>query len=265
MTTVAIPPVPGTDPPGAPLPPGERGVVPGLLNPRPLATQLPALMQEDDFCVRMTEALDDVVAPAYSVLDCLTAYLDPDLTPPDFLDWLASWVGVEVDENWSVGRRRAFLHRVVDLYRIRGTAAGLREHVESYAGVAPEVLENGGCLWSQTAGTPLPGSADPFVTVRLTVADPAAVSRRTVERIVESARPAHLAASVEILTGSGRVVERTDDRSDGNGSAKNAPGAVDLPGSERIDMAAPGPEAPDGQDVEMGQEPEAPLGKEPSA
>ena len=242
-----------------------RGVVPGLVNPGPLAPRLPSLMQEDEFCVRLTEALDDVVAPVYSVLDCLTAYLDPDLTPTDFLDWLARWVGVEVDENWSVERRRAFLHRIVDLYRIRGTAAGLSAHVESYAGVAPEILENGGCLWSQTAGTPLPGSPDPYVTVRLTVTDPAAVSRRTVERIVESARPAHLAASVEILTGAGRVVERTDDPAAGNGSAKNAPGAVDLPGSERIDMAAPGSEMPDGQDVEKGQEPEAPLGKEPSA
>ena len=43
-----------------------RRDVPGLATPYPLATMLPGVLQEDDFVVRLTTGLDEVLAPAIS-------------------------------------------------------------------------------------------------------------------------------------------------------------------------------------------------------
>ena len=206
MAIVEVQPSRGPEPARAANGEGGRGVVDGLLNPRPFIHELPSLLQEDPFCDRLTRGFDSVVAPIYSALDCWDSYLDADLAPDDFIDWLASWVGVEIDEHWPLERRRRLIKEIVVLYRIRGTSAGLASHVNLYAGVTPEILENGGCLWSQEANTPLPGSADAHLTVRLRVPDPDAINRATIERIVAASRPAHLAVSVEVLTETGRVI-----------------------------------------------------------
>lgn len=227
--------------------PFERGTVAGLTPARTLYDQLPSVLAEDDFCVRLCEALDEVVAPIYSVLDCLPAYLDAQLAPVDFLDWIAGWVGLQVDEHWPTERRRLLVSAAVRLYASRGTAAGLGEHVELYTGAAPEVHDSGGCVWSQTAMSPLPGSPDPYLLVRVEADDPASVDRRTLDRIVDASRPAHVPATVEIRSRSG-VATSTDSLGPGpdDGQTSDALGAVDLPGSERIEMEAPGAdETPD--------------------
>ena len=263
MTVVvdSPPPVPErTQPPGAPV---TRGVVDGLRNPKPISELLPALLQEDDFCVRLTQAFDAVIAPVLASLDCFDSYLATDLTPEDFLDWLATWVGVEVDDHWPIERRRRLVREIAALYRMRGTAAGLSAHVELYTGFAPEILENGGCQWSQTADSPLPGSGDAQLTVRLSVADPGAVNRNAVDRIVAASRPAHLRYTIEVATSQGKVVKAPKAPEAAGGAADDAPGAVDLPGSERIDMAPPGPDAEQVEEVpEPVEEDPEPAGQE---
>jgi phage tail-like protein len=217
-----------------------RGLVDGLPTPRPIGAELPAAFQEDEFCQRMMTAFDDELAPVFTTLDCLDSYLDPQLAPPDFVDWLASWVGVEIDETWTLERRRRLIRDAVVLYRIRGTAAGLAAHISLYAGVAPEIEDSGGCEWSQTAGSPMPGSSRPHLTVRLRVDDAGDIRRSTVSRIVGSSRPAHVPYHLEILAG-GTTVESTDETEPAPAADKAAPGAVDLPGSERIELAPQGP------------------------
>jgi phage tail-like protein len=168
--------------------------------PKPLAATLPSVLQEDDFCVRLTMAFDDALAPILSTLDCLTAYFDPSLAPPDFVDWLAGWVGLEIDETWPMERRRTLVREAIDLYRIRGTTTGLARHVALYAGVQPEINESGGCGWSREPGTPLPGSPVPSLTVHLRLADPSNVDPSVVERIVRSCRPAHIPQDVRVTS-----------------------------------------------------------------
>jgi phage tail-like protein len=202
------------------------------------------VLQEDDFCQRMMAALDDVLAPAFSTLDCIESYLDPWLAPPDFVDWLAGWVGIDIDETWTRERLRDLILNVATLYRIRGTAAGLAAHVRLYTGVTPEIEETGGCEWSQTAESPLPGSPRPHLTVRLRVDDPAGVRRSTVSRIVASSRPAHVPFDLEMLVG-GAPVEPTGEEIAEPESDAHAPGAIDLPGSEHIELA---PQAPPSQE-----------------
>ncbi len=66
-----------------------------------------------------------MLAPVFATLDCLDSYFDSYfdawLTPRDFLDWLAGWVGVVLDENWPLERQRALVGQMVALYGRRGT------------------------------------------------------------------------------------------------------------------------------------------------
>jgi len=90
-----------------------RAAVPGLPTAVPLSAMLPGIFQEDPFTVRFVSGFDDVLAPILSTLDCLPAYFDPSLAPEDFLGWLAGWVGLSLDENWPLERRRDLVARNV--------------------------------------------------------------------------------------------------------------------------------------------------------
>jgi phage tail-like protein len=177
----------------------SRAAVPALINPHPLGGSLPALYQEDEFAQSLTSGLDAVLAPIFSSLDNLEAYLDPGLAPEDFLDWLGGWVGLVVDETWPLDRRRAFISRAHELYRMRGTAKGLAAHVELFSGGQVEIDEPGGTSWSVTTGTAPPGSTGFNVVVRVRVDDPATVDQPRLNALVAAAKPAHLTHRVEVV------------------------------------------------------------------
>ena len=67
---------------------------------------------------------------------------DPYETPAEFLPWLAGWIGFVLDEDWPEGKKRYFLRRAVDYYRIRGTVKGLKLFLSIFVGVEPEIIEN---------------------------------------------------------------------------------------------------------------------------
>lgn len=175
-----------------------RGGVPGLPSPHPLGPTLPALYQDDDFAQGLLAGLDEVLAPVVSTIDNFEAYLDPHLTPDDFLTWLGSWVGIAIDETWSMERRREAVARAAELYRRRGTASGLGEQIEIHTGGTVEIVENGGTAWSIDPGGELPGSPKPLVVVRVTVDDPKAIDPVRLDALVAAAKPAHVEHRVEI-------------------------------------------------------------------
>ncbi len=177
-----------------------RGTIDGLRSPHPLALGLPAVYQEEDpFTIRLTEAFDSVLAPVFSTLDNLSAYFDPSLTPPDFLGWLASWVALELDETWDLGRRRQAVKSGVDLLRRRGTAVGLADELRLATGMEVEVLENGGTAWSLDPGSPMVGTPDPALLVRIVTPDTGRVDLDRVERIISAGKPAHVPHKVEVV------------------------------------------------------------------
>ena len=176
-----------------------RGRVPGLQSPHPLAAALPAVYADDDFAQRFTAALDEVLAPALSSLDNLWAYLDAALAPADFLEWLAGWVGVSLDQNWSLERQRELVARAAGLFARRGTAQALTDELALYTGVAPEVAESGGVTWSRKPGDVPPGRPEPRLTIRVRVPDPAAVDQIRLGKIVAEAKPANVVHTVEVV------------------------------------------------------------------
>ncbi len=176
-----------------------RGHVPGLTSPRPLGASLPGLYQDDPFTQRLTAAFDEVEAGVIQVLDCFAAYLDPALAPEDFLEWLGGWVGVALDETWPLERRRTLVASAVDLYQMRGTAAGLAAHVGIFTGGEVEIAEPGAMTWSHDAGSAVPAGTSPDLFVRVKVPDPAAVPVARLDALVAAAKPAHVAHRVEVV------------------------------------------------------------------
>jgi phage tail-like protein len=179
--------------------PGGRRGVPGLETPHPISSLLPGLYQEDDFARRLTSALDDVLAPVFCALDNLEAYFDPELAPMDFVEWLAGWMALVLDESWPPERKRAFLGQAAELYRWRGTVRGLAGVIAIHTGVQPEIVDSGGTEWSPVPSRGLPPRRGHHVTVRLTVPRGSTIDVNRLDRIVAATKPAHVAHKIELV------------------------------------------------------------------
>ncbi|GAA1284743.1 MULTISPECIES: phage tail protein [Planotetraspora] len=169
-----------------------RGGLSGLGTAFPIGEALPSLYAEDGYTQRLTEALDEVLAPVFTTLDCLDSYLSPELAPEDLLEWLAGWVALSLDEHWTVRQRRAMIARAVTDSRARGTLHGLRDQLRLLTGTDLEVVDTGGCVWSDEPGAPLPGSVANQVLIKAPGLDPDRV-RALAERML----PAHVRVVVD--------------------------------------------------------------------
>jgi len=159
------------------------------------------MFQDDEFALAFTAALDEVLAPAVLAIHTIDAYLDPQLAPRDFLDWLATWVGIELDETWPEPLQRDLVANAVDLYRWRGTKRGLAATIKLYAGVDPEIIDNGGTSFSDTPRGPLPGAKQPSLIVRVHIAEGHYVDEARINDLVTAAKPAYLPHTIEVVRG----------------------------------------------------------------
>jgi phage tail-like protein len=181
----------------------SRHSIADLATPYPIAQLLPSVIQEDEFAVRLTAAFDDVIAPVISVLDCLDSYVDPQLAPDDFVDWLADWVGTPLDDHWDDDIRRRSVLAAVSLHRLRGTVDGLRAVVALATGGAVEIVEPGGVAWAAAPTDDAGGAVDETergLVVRVIVDDPDEVRLHALDELVAASKPAHLPHSIEVLS-----------------------------------------------------------------
>ena len=210
-----------------------------LRSPHPFAETLPGVYREawrdeelrsgkTPFGPRFLRSFDDVLSPVISTLDNFDSYLDVGLTPYDFLQWLGTWVGAEVDESWPEPDRRAFIAKAAELFRRRGTRKGLEEHVQIYTTGKVEVRETGDSSFSVEPEGPLPGTAEPVVVVLVAVDEPSkftAAQRAKLETVIRASKPAHVAHRLEVI---GR----------GKGAAPS-PGATKAAATEAAKAAKP--------------------------
>ncbi|MFJ3580980.1 phage tail protein I [Streptomyces sp. NPDC090127] len=178
-----------------------RAAIPGLPSRHPIGALLPALYADDDLAQRFTAGLDTVLAPVLSTLDNLPAYFDPALTPPDFLHWLATWVGVDLDEEWPEELARTVVARAMELHRWRGTRRGLVERLRLCLGAEAEIVDGGGATWSNTPDSELPPAPAGELLVRAWPTDSRTITAHQVLEVVMSSCPVHLTCRVEILPG----------------------------------------------------------------
>jgi phage tail-like protein len=103
---------------------------------------LPELYEQDELVARFLMLFESFWAPVETQIDNVRYYFNPGTTPDGFLPWLASWLGLELDERMSIERRRQLIRSAVSLYRRRGTRQALQEHLEIYTGGQVQIVEH---------------------------------------------------------------------------------------------------------------------------
>jgi len=142
-------------------------------------------------------------------LDHIHTYFDADLAPEEFLPWLSGWVGLSLRTDWTTAQQRRFLGRIVPLYRLRGTKAGLEEMLRTYTGMGVEIAEFAAALRVgdvSTVGidTVIGGGPPHYFEVRMFTDERDPDARARVERIaraiIDQERPAHTHYTLDIET-----------------------------------------------------------------
>src|SRR5437870_4344691 len=175
---------------------------------KPWINYLPGIYQDSDeenadFLQRFLLISAHLTSGIEENLEFVHELFDPRITNVRWLPWLASWLAMPLLEGWDEDKRREIIQRVPELYRLRGTAAGLKLALRLFADVKAEIHEG---EW------PYPGmvigrsstickdtvlSPPVFISQCFTVELPdkkAEISRerlRTVQALVETEKPAH--------------------------------------------------------------------------
>lgn len=102
---------------------------------------LPEIYESDDFTSRFLMLFESFWKPVNLQIEQGEHYFDPDLTPPQFIPWLASWVGLPVDESIPLDRMRALLRNATMLFQRRGTGQALQTYLEIYTSGQVEIQE----------------------------------------------------------------------------------------------------------------------------
>jgi phage tail-like protein len=189
---------------------------------------LPPVFQEDpvsaDFLDRFLSYFDTVFAEVETRIDDFAGHLDPDGVPGGgFLTWLGEWLDVVFLSEWPDATRREFVRRAIELYRMRGTVAGLRAVLQVHAAFPeplPAVIEHfrvrdfaerrltpepdlvDGRVW--LAGIPVEtadgsGTAHRFTVVVPRAAAPDRPAVAAVHRLIQAQKPAHTAYDLRVL------------------------------------------------------------------
>ena len=197
--------------------------------------RLPAVYHDNpaaiSFGERFLSLFDAAVEDIDQVIERYPALLDVDGVPQELLPWLGGFLGVTMDAGWSPERRREILKAVPDLYRKRGTPAGVSRALELVLGVTPAINEvalgrpwgavgasrlDGVRLFGRSAvrlragrsrldrtpvwsignpdHDPLSGASYRFQVMLPMIADEG--QRAQAERVVESQKPAHTIATL---------------------------------------------------------------------
>lgn len=110
-----------------------------------LISYLPAVYQEDagsrDFLERYLSLFSTLYDSVEEQIDGMARHLDRERAGGAQLRWLASWLGLDVDDNWTDEWVRRLIRAAPELYRYRGTKRGIEKAVEIFTGMTPIVVE----------------------------------------------------------------------------------------------------------------------------
>lgn len=182
---------------------------------------LPALYEQDgDFIGRFLMLFESFWAPIEQQIEHIYDYFDLNVTPLPFLRWLATWFDLALPEHWAEKRQRQLLAEIVQLYRQRGTPAGLKRHLELVTGGVVHITEYSshqfriGRNTRLGAGVAVGRKGQPHTfDVQLTLPWPAHLSmaetneaskrlkeqtQMIVKKIIEAEKPAHTAYTISI-------------------------------------------------------------------
>lgn len=97
-----------------------------------------------DFGVR---GIEDIIELFPEFIDPALARIDNPAAPAgvplrsEFLDYLASWAALTLDQNWDLGKKREWTRRIMPLYKRRGTRAGMQDYLNTFVGSNVRISE----------------------------------------------------------------------------------------------------------------------------
>ncbi len=95
----------------------------------------------EDFTERFLAIFDATIADLDRAVATFPALLDAVDAPPEVLPWLAAMLGMAFDSSLDDRRRRELIRRAPELYRLRGTPAGLRLALWLLFDIDPAIIE----------------------------------------------------------------------------------------------------------------------------
>src|SRR5437667_2246813 len=186
----------------------ESRVIKVEIATRPWINYLPGIYQDSDeenadFLQRFLLISAHLTCGVEESLEFVHELFDPRITNARWLPWLASWLAMPLLEGWTEEKRREIIQRTPELYRLRGTAAGMRLALRLFADVKAEINEGDwpypGMVIGKSSNIGVDTTLSPpvFISQCFTVGltdKKDSVSRerlRTVQALVETEKPAH--------------------------------------------------------------------------
>jgi phage tail-like protein len=139
--------------------------------------------------MRFVGALEELLDPIVAVLDGLNYHFDPNFAPPDILELLAAWLGVDLDETQNIKHQREMVLRSAELSRKRGTVKGMELALKLHFPEVPMRIEdNGGVIWHGRPGPTEKPSASFIVYCDIPVDE---TVQAAIARCIEQYKPVH--------------------------------------------------------------------------
>lgn len=172
---------------------------------------------------KILSGIDDDISPGAEgagfkgvseIIDSLADFFDPYSTRSDFLDWLASWVGLVLNEGWDQAKKREIISKIIPLYRLRGTLDGINKFVNIYVGSGVKVSEFKGSFpvgYSRVGvDTVIGEDMKPYcfkVNANLTEQTPEEIRRKlaSINKIINTIKPVHTTHFTEYSTPTLRI------------------------------------------------------------
>ena len=107
------------------------------------------------------ELFPEMIDPALAPVDDVSATGSVPLRS-EFLDYVASWAALALDQNWDLQKKREWTRRILPLYRRRGTRDGLQDYLTTFVGAQVQIDEPDGGITLAVDNTTL--GVDTFLT-----------------------------------------------------------------------------------------------------
>lgn len=156
---------------------------------------LPGIYHDNDFLGRFLLIFESILEPIDRTVGNIHHYLDPDLSPPETLRWLSSWLAIILDPRWPIERQRDLVRGATDLYGWRGTRRGLSTLLRLATGATPEIVE------PDLADVARDRSLAFRFTLRLRLPPGQGITREFIEALIDLEKPAWAACDLELTEG----------------------------------------------------------------
>jgi phage tail-like protein len=147
---------------------------------------LPGVFSDSDFLKRYLLIQESILAPLEWGIDSFEQFYNPDVTTPDWLQWIASWFDVYLHPAMPLERQKAVVSELGQVYRARGTRRCLIRVLQAYFDVEPQIVEHDDPPSSFTVKLPLSKKEN------------TQLNRVLAERLIDTLKPGYTSFKLEI-------------------------------------------------------------------